>query len=251
MGSDRRRRSRWPVAAGTAMLLVLWLGSVFPAAAQEGEDRWTTAAPVDLSRFSLEEIRLAGEFDVPTDDIADAMKSSTSGLLRIRPVNLERLQGRRPAHPQPLPVARLLERAGGSHRGVRPRPPEDARHVHHRHRHPSGRRGHHVRRRAVAHGEAAAGVGAAGAGRRVRRVDDGPRPAAHRERVRQPRLLPRERRGRHPGRRRRPRAARARPDLPHRRGPAPAGRGDPGGGQPRDAALHHPARAGVPTRARC
>ncbi len=75
------------------MLLVLWLGSVFPAAAQEGEDRWTTAAPVDLSRFSLEEIRLAGEFDVPTDDIADAMKSSTSGLLRFRPVNLERLQG--------------------------------------------------------------------------------------------------------------------------------------------------------------
>jgi outer membrane protein insertion porin family len=80
-----------------AMILLLALAGALagasPAYAKDDDRAWTGAPPADPSRYSLQEIRLAGDFDVPADDIGDAMKSSTSGLLRFRPVNLERLQG--------------------------------------------------------------------------------------------------------------------------------------------------------------
>ena len=70
------------------LLLGLLLAPAVPVHAE-----WTEDRPADLSRFSLESIEFEGEVDVPEDELRQAIKSSTSGLLRFRPVDVDRIEG--------------------------------------------------------------------------------------------------------------------------------------------------------------
>jgi len=88
----RRRRapsrgSRLSVAVAVAALGLL---GPPPSAAEES---WTSERPADLSRFSLAEIAFEGDLPVPEAELRDAIRSSTSGLFRFRPVDLDRLEG--------------------------------------------------------------------------------------------------------------------------------------------------------------
>jgi outer membrane protein insertion porin family len=54
---------------------------------------WTEDRPANLSRFSLQEIQFEGEFDATEGELRKAIRSSTSGILRFRPVDLDRIEG--------------------------------------------------------------------------------------------------------------------------------------------------------------
>lgn len=71
-----------------ALLLLIGLACVQPARAE-----WTEDRPEDLARFSLESIEFEGAPDVSEDEMREAIKSSTSGLLRFRPVDVDRIEG--------------------------------------------------------------------------------------------------------------------------------------------------------------
>jgi outer membrane protein insertion porin family len=70
------------------LLLGLFLARPAPVRAE-----WTEDRPADLSRYSLESIEFEGDVDVPEDELRGAIKSSTSGLLRFRPVDVDRIEG--------------------------------------------------------------------------------------------------------------------------------------------------------------
>jgi outer membrane protein insertion porin family len=78
-----------------ALALLALAALAFPAAPAIAEENWTERRPdeADLPRYSLDRISFEGTFTSSEGDLRDAIKSSTSGLLRFRPVNLERLEG--------------------------------------------------------------------------------------------------------------------------------------------------------------
>ncbi|MGQ0720958.1 MAG: BamA/OMP85 family outer membrane protein [Candidatus Eiseniibacteriota bacterium] len=71
---------------------LLCLAALLVPAAVPAEE-WTDTRPADLSRFSLESVSFEGEFDFPESEVRENVRSSTSGLLRFRPVDLERIEG--------------------------------------------------------------------------------------------------------------------------------------------------------------
>jgi outer membrane protein insertion porin family len=73
-----------------ALIGLLGLVALAPAPAR-GE--WTESRPADLSRYSLQSIDFEGAPDVSEDQLRGAIKSSTSGLLRFRPVDVDRIEG--------------------------------------------------------------------------------------------------------------------------------------------------------------
>ncbi len=75
-----------------ALLLVLGLASA-PAVTAAAEEAWTTDRPDDISRFGLSSIRFEGDLPVPESELRDAIRSSTTGLLRFRAVDPDRLEG--------------------------------------------------------------------------------------------------------------------------------------------------------------
>ena len=72
-----------------AALAAVWLFLPTSTTAQT----WTATPPENPSRFSLESIEFEGEFSLSKDDLRASIRSSTSGIFRFRPVNLERLEG--------------------------------------------------------------------------------------------------------------------------------------------------------------
>jgi outer membrane protein insertion porin family len=82
-----RRPFRW---ASQAAFLVFAVGT---CATPSRSESWTETRPEDVARFSLERISFEGSFATPTGELEDVIKSSTSGIFRFRPVNLERLEG--------------------------------------------------------------------------------------------------------------------------------------------------------------
>jgi outer membrane protein insertion porin family len=87
------------VAARTVRRLAVRLAllalpvSLFAPALPVRADDWTSVPPPDPSRFSLQSIEFAGDFATPEGELRDVIRSSTSGIFRLRPVNLERLEG--------------------------------------------------------------------------------------------------------------------------------------------------------------
>lgn len=73
-----------------ALILLMGLAMARPVPARAD---WTEVRPADLSRYSLDSIEFEGAPDVPEDDLRGAIKSSTSGLLRFRPVDVDRIDG--------------------------------------------------------------------------------------------------------------------------------------------------------------
>ncbi|HEY7513677.1 MAG TPA: POTRA domain-containing protein, partial [Vicinamibacteria bacterium] len=73
-----------------ALILLLGLAAARPVPARA---EWTEDRPDDLARYSLEAILLEGDVDVPEEELRAAFRSSTSGLLRFRPVDLDRIEG--------------------------------------------------------------------------------------------------------------------------------------------------------------
>jgi len=72
--------------------LLIGLALLAPRRALAEED-WTESRPEDLSRYSLSSIEFTGAEAFSEDDLRDAIKSSTSGILRFRPVDVERIEG--------------------------------------------------------------------------------------------------------------------------------------------------------------
>ena len=85
--SRSRPRGRMPALALAGLLLAVFV----PAPARA--DDWTTDRPADLSRFGLSSIGFEGDIPVPESELRDAIRSSTSGLLRFRAVDTDRLEG--------------------------------------------------------------------------------------------------------------------------------------------------------------
>lgn len=85
-----RMRSLRRVVSVLSLFAVFVFGVLvpFPLAAQT----WTQERPADVSRYSLESISFEGDFSLSEDQLREAIRSSTSGLLRFRPVNLEQLE---------------------------------------------------------------------------------------------------------------------------------------------------------------
>jgi outer membrane protein insertion porin family len=77
------------VAPGFALVAVL----VVLAATSARADVWTQDIPDSLSRFSLESIAFEGDYGESEGDLKQAIRSSTSGILRFRPVDLDRVEG--------------------------------------------------------------------------------------------------------------------------------------------------------------
>jgi outer membrane protein insertion porin family len=71
---------------------LLCLAALLAPAAAPAEE-WSETRPADLSRYSLESISFEGEFDFPESELRETIRSSTSGLLRFRPVDFERIEG--------------------------------------------------------------------------------------------------------------------------------------------------------------
>ncbi len=69
-------------------VVALGIFAPLPLAAQT----WTETLPADVSLYSLESISFEGDFGPPEDELREVIRSSTSGLLRFRPVNLERIE---------------------------------------------------------------------------------------------------------------------------------------------------------------
>lgn len=84
----RSARVRFPALA--ALLVVL---AAVPPAPAAGEDTWTAERPDDISRFGLSSITFEGDLPVPESTLRDAIRSSTTGLLRFRAVDTDRLEG--------------------------------------------------------------------------------------------------------------------------------------------------------------
>lgn len=74
----------------TFVLVAVLLGLDRTAASAE---TWTSERPADLSRFGLSEIRFEGDSPVPEGELRSTIRSSTSGLLRFRAVDISRLEG--------------------------------------------------------------------------------------------------------------------------------------------------------------
>jgi len=87
-----QRAARGAFARMAVSCVVMVAASLAIAVRARGEE-WTSAPPDDPSRFSLESIEFAGDFGLPESELRDVIRSSTSGILRFRPVNLERLDG--------------------------------------------------------------------------------------------------------------------------------------------------------------
>ncbi len=94
------------LAPATLFSIAILLATTLPVLADE--ESWTDLRPTEetLSLFSLDRIDFAGAFSPSGDDLRDAIRSSTSGLLRFRPVNLDRLDG------DVLRLSQFLRRAG-------------------------------------------------------------------------------------------------------------------------------------------
>ncbi|MFN8178733.1 MAG: BamA/TamA family outer membrane protein [bacterium] len=56
-------------------------------------DAWTKERPADISRFGLSSVLFEGDLPVPVDQLRSVMRSSSSGLLRFRAVDPDRLEG--------------------------------------------------------------------------------------------------------------------------------------------------------------
>ncbi len=100
MGRDRiprppgRTRRGRPSARGAAVLGALLSGLLgAPAAPAADEAEWTAERPGDISRFGLSSIAFAGDLPVPESELRDVLRSSTTGLLRFRAVDTDRLEG--------------------------------------------------------------------------------------------------------------------------------------------------------------
>jgi len=77
------------VAARLAVAAVL----VALACSGAQADVWTEDVPDSLGRFSLESISFEGDVGGTEDALRSVIRSSTSGLLRFRPVDLDRVEG--------------------------------------------------------------------------------------------------------------------------------------------------------------
>jgi outer membrane protein insertion porin family len=80
-----RRVVDFPYACGVVALAVI-------APLSLAAETWTETRPADVSLYSLENISFEGDFSLPEDELRGVIRSSTSGLLRFRPVNLERIE---------------------------------------------------------------------------------------------------------------------------------------------------------------
>jgi outer membrane protein insertion porin family len=81
-----RRRLAAPALAVVAALAALH-------APPSRADTWTEDVPDSLHRYSLESIDFEGDYGDSKDGLKEVIRSSTSGLLRFRPVDLERVDG--------------------------------------------------------------------------------------------------------------------------------------------------------------
>jgi outer membrane protein assembly complex protein YaeT len=88
--TGRGHRSRRGLAA-PGLALAAWLVALLPAKA--AADVWTEDVPDSLHRYSLESISFEGDYGDNQDELRKVIRSSTSGLLRFRPVDLERVDG--------------------------------------------------------------------------------------------------------------------------------------------------------------
>lgn len=73
--------------------LALLLAAILRPLPVRAEDAWTHDRPDDLSRFGLSAIAFTGDLPVPESDLRGTIRSSTSGLLRFRAVDVDRLEG--------------------------------------------------------------------------------------------------------------------------------------------------------------
>ncbi|MAF26342.1 MAG: hypothetical protein CME07_00570, partial [Gemmatimonadetes bacterium] len=74
-------------------LLPLLLSHLIAPPSASASPVWTEDCPEDLSAFSLEKILFEGNAALSEDELRGVIRSSTSGILRFRPMNLERLLG--------------------------------------------------------------------------------------------------------------------------------------------------------------
>jgi outer membrane protein insertion porin family len=63
------------------------------AATAAAADEWTSQRPADISRFGLSSIAFEGPLPVPEGELKSVLRSSTSGLVRFRAVDPDRLEG--------------------------------------------------------------------------------------------------------------------------------------------------------------
>jgi outer membrane protein insertion porin family len=82
------------IAIRLAWMILITTIAAAPSSARA--DDWTSVPPDDPSRFSLDAISFDGDLDgtgISEGDLREVIHSSSSGILRFRPVNLDRLDG--------------------------------------------------------------------------------------------------------------------------------------------------------------